>query len=180
MSAQFQENRQAIEWRVAPRDPDNPPGPVLRRWLTFTGLLTVQLRRACGDGFHLQLLEQIDGPGLMVPGRSLRKVILWCGAVPCVYAESHLPPEALDAVPGLRSLGKDPLGETLQSQPGVSRGDFVFTCLRDPDLPVPLDSLAEPALWARRSTFEVGGSRLVVAEAFLPGILDCDPAPVGD
>lgn len=180
MSAQFQDQEQAIEWLDAPRDPDHPPAPILRRWLTYTGLLTRQLRQACEDSFRLQVLEQGDGAGVMVRERSLRRVILWCAEVPCVYAESHLPHETLERIPSLRRLGNDPLGEMLQSQPGVSRSGFGYACLREAELPAPLESMVQPPLWARRSSFTVGGSGLVVAEAFLPGIIGCEPAPAGD
>lgn len=180
MSAQFQENGQAIEWLHAPRDPQHPPGPALCDWLTYSGLLTVRLKQACGRGFSLQLLDQRDGTGLMLARASLRRVILWRGDLPCVYAESYLPHEALDAMPGLRSLGRDPLGETLQSQAGVTRGAFSFALLRDPDFPPPLAATTHEAVWARRSSFRVGEAELVVAEAFLPGILDCGPARGGE
>lgn len=171
MSAEIKQPQQGLEWLETPTDPVYRPDAVLRDWLTYEGLLTARLKSACQGTFRLQLLDQGSGPGLMVDEVWLRRVILWCDNVPCVYAESHLPHEALSELPSLRSLGNDPLGETLQDHPDVSRGEFDYALIQSPRLPAPLEAISESPLWARRSIFSVGFSRLTVAEAFLPGIV---------
>lgn len=170
MSAQVKDPLQPLEWLVSPRDDECPPSPALLEWLTFEGLLTVRLKQACPRGFRLELLPAGSGAGVLVTEARIRQVILWCGENPCVYAESHLPREALALVPSLRRLGGDPLGEALQSHPDVTRGDFEFVLLHAPRLPAPLEDHAAGPRWARRSKFRVGGSSLEVAEIFLPGI----------
>lgn len=170
MSAEIKQPQPVPEWRESPQDPVNPPGSVLRDWLTDEGLLTVRLKSACRGTFRVQLLDQVNGPGLMINEVWIRRVILWCGDIPCVYAESHLPHEALSELPTLRSLGNDPLGETLQNHPNVSRGEFDYALMQSPHLPDPLEATARGPLWARRSKFSVGFSSLTVAEVFLPGI----------
>lgn len=147
----------------------------MRDWLTYEGLLTVRLKQACGKGFRLQVLGDKAGPGLMVNEEWIRRVVLWCGDAPCVYAESFLPHEALAVLPSLRNLGNDPLGETLQSHPDVSRGPFDYALLRSPRLPISISGEIGGPIWARRSRFSVGGSSLTVAEAFLPGMLEFRP-----
>lgn len=171
MSAQMKPSVPAIHWQAAPRYEGRPPAPELLHWLTYEGLLTVRLKLACPDGFRLQLLEKQSGAGLLVADEPVRRIILWCGDLPCVYAESHLPSKTLALLPRLRSLGSDPLGEALQSQPGVGRGPFEYAALESLALPVPLGTETEEPLWARRSNFLVGDSSLTVAEVFLPGIL---------
>lgn len=171
MSAQFQQNEQPLNWLDAPRDRAHPPEAALSAWLTYSGLLTMRMKKICASGFRLERLRDDTGPGLMVDEPWLRRVVLWCGGAPCVYAESHLPRQALESLPGLRALGNDPLGETLQAEGGVSRSDFEYALLYEPTLPGSLRAEGAGPIWARRSFFDVGGSPLIVAEAFLPGIL---------
>ena len=175
MSAQLQENRPALNWLESPTDPRRPPGASLQPWLTYAGLLTVRMKKLCAHGFRLELLDDDAGPGLMLDEPWLRRVVLWCGDVPCVYAESHLPRPTLESIPGLKNLGSDPLGETLQATVGVSRGPFEYALLLDPALPKTVQSASAATLWARRSAFTVGNASLVVAEAFLPGISALQP-----
>jgi len=170
MSADVQDQFTPLEWLEHPYDREFPPRPALREWLTYEGLLTVRLKQACPDGFHLELLQAGAGPGLLVAEAYIRQVILWCGEHPCIYAESHLPPEALALLPSLRRLGGDALGETLQAHPDVTRGDFEYALLRAPRLPAVLQDHVEGRLWARRSKFKVRESNLAVAEVFLPAI----------
>jgi chorismate--pyruvate lyase len=174
MSAEVREKPSSLHWTASPDE----SGTALREWLVYEGLLTLRMKRACGDAFRLQLLETQAGAGLMLARVDIRRVILWCGDHPCIYAESHLPPRALALLPALRQLGSDPLGETLQAQPGISRGPFEYATLHAPRLPRPIEETACEMLWARRSCFEFGQSRLSVAEAFLPGILELDLASI--
>jgi chorismate-pyruvate lyase len=170
MSAEVQDQFRPLEWLEHPLDREFPPRPALREWLTYEGLLTVRLKQACPDGFRLELLQAGAGPGLLVAEEHIRRVILWCGEYPCIYAESHLPQEALALLPSLRRLGGDALGEALHAHPDVTRGDFEYALLRAPKLPSVLLDHVEGRLWARRSKFKVGDSNLAVAEVFLPRI----------
>ncbi len=73
-------------------------------------------------------------------------------------------------VPGLRNLGSDPLGEALQTHPDVSRTDFEYALLGNLELPSEIGDEITAPLWARRSSFVIGGISLPVAEVFLPAI----------
>lgn len=170
MSAEIQQSEQMLDWRASLSSLGQAPGAELAAWLECTGLLTMRLKRACAGGFRLQLLNGVSEPGLMIDDSAVRRVVLWCNDEPCVYAESCLSGDVLQRIPGLRRLGTDPLGETLQSYPGVSRGAFEFAVLEAPALPAPLSGLGGAPLWARRSAFDVGGAALTVAEVFLPAI----------
>lgn len=171
MSAEIEQQVEVTEWLDAPLDAVNPPHPELKAWLTFDGLLSVKLKLACGERFRLQVLDSATGPGLMTAERRIRRVILSCGDIACIYAESHIPLKALALVPKLRSLGNEPLGETLQSQTEARRGPFSYALLNSPNLPIQLGGIVDGPLWARRSSFYLAGSSLTVSEIFLPGIL---------
>ncbi|MDX1555965.1 MAG: chorismate lyase, partial [Xanthomonadales bacterium] len=147
--------------------------PVLRRWLTYEGLLTVRMKSACGSGFRLQLLER--APGALVDQNPSRRVILRCQEHACVYAESYLPREVLAVLPGLKNLGGDPLGEALQDRPDVARSAFEYALIRSPVLPAEIGLPNSPPLWARRSRFVVEGVSLLVAEVFLPAMEEMTP-----
>ena len=132
----------------------------------------MRLRKSCGIAFQLQLLEDRAGPGVLLPHKRIRRVILSCGQSPCVYAESHLPDSALSSMPRLRTLGRDPLGEALQARPDVVRGEFEFAVVDPALLASEVTGAGEEPLWARRSRFRVADSYLTVAEIFLPGIAE--------
>ena len=102
-----------------------------------------------------------------------RRIILWCGNQPCIYAETCIPKSTTAAHPWLAQLGDEPLGEQLLQKTDVSRSDFVFALFPTEQLPAALDELKSEALWARRSDFSIGTDALTVTEVFLPGILDC-------
>ena len=89
-----------------------------------------------------------------------------------VYAETVVPAATAEQHPWLLELGGDPLGETLQQRPDVSRGEFEFALLGPAQLPEHLARLgiADQPLWARRSQFSIDAAPLVVTEIFLPGI----------
>ncbi|HSN70913.1 MAG TPA: chorismate lyase [Steroidobacteraceae bacterium] len=152
-------------------------------WLTFEGLLTERLRQQCATGMRLRLIDQqqvIPDPDLRVvldcePEDALqREIELLAGDVPVVFARTVIPQSTVARHPWLADLGTQPLGETLATVPGVTRGPFEFTCLE------PGDELYERivgpggrramSLWARRSWFALDGHRLAVTEAFLPAV----------
>lgn len=115
-------------------------------------------------------MNDVSERGLMIHDHAVRRVVLWCNETPCVYAESCVSGDVLQRMPGLKRLGTDPLGETLQSYPGVSRGAFEYALLETATFPPPLEELGNAPMWARRSAFDVGGAELTVAEVFLPAI----------
>jgi chorismate--pyruvate lyase len=185
MSGQTPQTDNTIIWLSEPELPGHPLRPALRGWLTDDGLLTARMRRLCPDEFRLAVLANRAAEDSTAT--TVRRVILWCGGNACIYAETALPARTLELHPWLNQLGEEPLGETLQRRPGVSRGPFDFALLSPEQLPV---SLAEhfagghfangvaydvnEALWARRSAFMIGPEALTVTEIFLPGVTDCE------
>jgi chorismate-pyruvate lyase len=181
MSAQTPQTDNAIIWLSEPEPPGHPLRPALRGWLTDDGLLTARMRRLCPDEFRLEVLT--DRAAEDSTGTTVRRVILWCGGNACIYAETALPARTLELHPWLNQLGEEPLGETLQRRPDVSRGPFDFALLAPEQMPVPLaERFADgrfangvnEALWARRSAFMIGPEALTVTEVFLPGVSDCE------
>lgn len=90
-----------------------------------------------------------------------RKVLLQCGDIPWVAAHSLIPVSSMEGpLKQLRSLDTRPLGEFLFRDP----------CL----LRLPLEFTRSEALWGRRSLFYSHHRPLLVAEFFLPGLLEED------
>lgn len=170
MSVQNPKTPDAVHWLPEPDSPGQTPKPVLRSWLTETGLLTARMRRLCPDDFRLQVLADDTAADT----DALRRVLLCCGAGPCIYAETILPAATRAAHPWLCELGSEPLGEALRSRPDVQRGPFEFALFAPAQLPADVAGPAATALWARRSVFYLGSLSLTVTEIFLPGILDCE------
>lgn len=170
MSLQNLQPRAAILWLTEPQSPDAKPRPLLRSWLTDTGLLTPRMRRLCADEFRLQVLEDDATQAT----DTLRRVMLCCGDLPCIYAETFLPAKTRAAHPWLCELGSESLGEALQSRSDVSRGRFEYALLPSEQLPVTAKAGDESVLWARRSVFTVGHESLTVTEIFLPGLIECE------
>jgi len=170
MSLQNLQPCTAILWLTEPQSPDEKPRPLLRSWLTDTDLLTSRMRRLCADKFRLQVLED----DATQTSDTLRRVMLCCGDLPCIYAETFLPAKTRAAHPWLRELGSESLGEALQSRSDVSRGSFEYALLGPAQLPVNAKVSDESALWARRSVFTVRHEPLTVTEIFLPGLIECE------
>ncbi|HKJ17815.1 MAG TPA: chorismate lyase [Xanthomonadales bacterium] len=170
MSVEFDLPQPELEWLASPVHEVHQPDSTLLGWLRYRDVLTIRMKESSQAAFGLQLLEQCSGPGLMVNELNIRRVILWSGTVPCIYAESHIPNSALIALPALRQLGGDPLGEFLHKNSDVRRGEFEYALLQSPELPTPLEALSGRPMWARRARYSAGGSGLIVAEMFLPGI----------
>jgi chorismate--pyruvate lyase len=163
----------AIDWFNEPGDAGAYPGPELYGWLTDTGLLTARLRQQCGNNFRLAVIEDYAGAE---PGNNtdkLRRIVLWCGDRPCIYAETLLPQTTTAEHPWLKELGDEPLGETLQTRSDVNRGSFEFASLTAAQLPADIPAPTDGALWARRSEFFVGNTSLLVTEVFLPDFVEC-------
>lgn len=158
----------------------------LRPWLTGRDSLTARLIRHHGR-IRVTVLQQKTGQPLFdeiaaasLPGRHqslIREVLLLSDAGPMVFAHSVTGAGALRGELGLiRRQGNKPLGATLFANPRVQRSRLQLTRLRPSH---PLWQKAQrhlttlPAiLWARRSSFRLAGTCLLVTEVFLPGHLE--------
>lgn len=161
----------------------------LRRWLLDRGSLTRRIQDRCSR-FELKMLSQrvaaIDRDELSIMGMRrgesgvVREVSLGCGGQPAVFAHSVA---ALRARRGawrmLATLGVRPLGAALFADPRVERFPLRFRLLNSQhelyDSAIQLAGHRPAGLWARRSLFELRGSRLLVTEVFLPAILALAP-----
>jgi len=161
----------------------------LRRWLLDRGSLTRRIQQRCSQ-FQLELLSQRiatisrDEETIFSLRHGVRCVVrevsLHCGPQPVVFAHSVVEMRARHgAWRMLSSLGARPLGAALFADPRVERYPLRFRWLNSRhELYRNALKLAErpPAgLWARRSLFELNGSRLLVTEVFLPAILALAP-----
>lgn len=173
-----------LAWLSADAADALPEDPGLRGWLLDVGSLTSRLRRACNDGFRLELLGEADEA---VPGDArplldfdmarARRVRMFCGATLCVCATTLMPGVTLAGDPWLAKLGDRPLGDALLERGGIHRSAFEYT-RTDPDHPLFAPALEgidiRPAwVWARRSLFSLAAGRLLVYEIFLPGLTRC-------
>jgi len=161
----------------------------LRQWLLDRGSLTRRIQQRCSH-FQLELLSQRMATisrdeeaifGLRHGVRCVvREVNLNCGPQPVVFAHSVVELRARrGAWRMLSSLGTRPLGAALFADPRIERFPLRFRWLNNRhELYRNALKLVErpPAgLWARRSLFELRGSRLLVTEVFLPAILALAP-----
>ncbi len=147
-------------------------------WLFDQGSLTRRLTRLADGHFsvtplleHWQVLRDDECASLgLAPGSSgwVREVYLRGHGTPWVYARSVAGRQALEADGlALAALGSRSLGELLFTTPAFVRQP-IEVC-RYPDTWLPADQ-AHDGLWARRSRFDRGALRILVAEVFLPGL----------
>ncbi|WP_374356923.1 chorismate lyase [Chitinimonas sp.] len=158
----------------------------LRDWLVHTGSLTIRLTarfpqfRVCLLRQHWALPNRDELRALGLARREMamvRDVVLMSGDTPLVFAHSVMPRQALFHGFGrLRQQGCRSLGATLFANPKIRRGKLAFRCL---DRHHRLHAATEAAvgrvparLWARRSRFELGQSRILVTEVMLPAVLE--------
>jgi chorismate--pyruvate lyase len=162
----------AAQWHSLPEHTGMIPEPAIHSWLQETGLLTARLRTLCADSFQLEVLEH-SPPSAAQPAK--RRIVLWCGTAPCIYAETIIPATTIDAHPWLATLGDEPLGERLSSQPNVSRSEFRFCQIAATTIPAEIITSTE-LHWSRQSDFKLASHPLTVTEVFLPGLLECQNA----
>lgn len=159
--------------RVLPR-----PQPELQAWLLDPGSLTQRLKERSAGLFRVQVLEEKwvrhTSPSLLqcfpiYLTRSRmwsRKVLLKCGDLPWVMAHSLIPVTTMvGELRCLRTLSERPLGEFLFSDPLLQRSQLELTQWRD--------------IYGRRSLFHLQGRPLLVAEFFLPALLEGQFPPEG-
>lgn len=164
------------------RSPDNQG---YLPWLRETGSLTARIR-ARSQQFGVRCLHQRHAPmqydeaaplslkqGVLV---KVRDVLLLADDEPVVFAHTVMarhPHHAFDR--SFAALGSRSLGSLLFSGPGVPRQPLEF-CQVDQrhflyqQAHLSMQALP-PILWARRSLFQYGAKKLLVAEVFLPAIL---------
>lgn len=151
--------------QVVPR-----PLPALQSWLLDPGSLTSRLKQLAGARFNVRVLEEgwlrHTSPALLqcfephVARQRLwsRKVLLQCGETPWVAAHSLIPVGSMQGpLKRLRRLDERPLGEFLFRDPTLRRFQLELTQAGD--------------VWGRRSLFYLHNQPLLVAEFFLPALL---------
>jgi len=166
-----------------------------RSWLLDSASLTLRIKNHCrnkhlGD-FSVKLLRQ----GMAIPSNDevqrlklkhrhyalIREVLLYCGDTPVIFARTVIPIKTLSGPQRqLAHLGNRPLGEFLFAQPALQRDAMEVTSLTNGhqlyDIAVQnLDKKPEQ-LWARRSIFRLKDKPLLVAEVFLPDLLNSKQA----
>lgn len=145
----------------------------LLSWLLDPGSLTQRLRQMSQGQFNVKVLEegwqQRSAPSLLqcfpphvVHARMWsRKVVLRCGETPWVAAHSLIPVSSMEGpLKRLRRLNERPLGEFLFRDPHLQRSQ--------------LEIVRSGEIWGRRSLFISHHRPLLVAEFFLPALLEED------
>jgi len=146
------------------------PAPALQSWLLDPGSLTARLKAMAGSQFRVRVLEEAwvhpCSPALLqcfqphVARQRMwsRKVLLQCGQTPWVAAHSLIPHSSMQGpLKRLRRLDERPLGEFLFREPTMQRFQLELT--------------HDDGIWGRRSLFYLHGRPLLVAEFFLPALL---------
>lgn len=169
---------EASQWLQAGEFPMDQVPTGLRRWLDSGGMLTRRLKKCCGPGFRLRLLEQRPAMANELNGGGLcREVSLECGPLRTIFARSLIPSVTLAVYPWLAELAENPLGETLAEKPSMKRSGFSFAIV-SPGQPLyaaalPPGAETPPVLYTRRSEFRLDDHPLWVCEVFLPAICLC-------
>ena len=138
-------------------------------WLLDEGSLTAKLTQASHGQFAVEVVEETwtlanrnyrEVFGLHRTQRMWsRKVILKGQGRPWVTAHSVIPVSSLNSpLKQLKYLNTRPLGALLFSTPGMQRG--------------PVQICKTPLGWGRRSLFFLYNKPLMVAEYFLPDLVD--------
>jgi len=158
----------------------------LRPWLHDRGSLTKRLQQRSGGHFCVQVLAQrwekprlseAAALGVSWQRRSLIREVLLCGAgQPWVYARSVIPLSVLHGELGyLRRLGSRPLGALLFGNPAIRREPISVRRWRPEALPAVVAAAVCTPLWGRQSVFRHRDGGILVAEVFLPALLDSLP-----
>lgn len=149
-----------------------------RDWLFDRSSLTRRLRALSDDEFEVIPLREAVGPILpeecrvlgLQPGVMgwIREVYLTGFGRPWVYARSvinHRDVEESDSA--LLQLGNVPLGSLLFGEKPYKRSEIEVCRYRDA---INASSRVAYPLWARRSVFSRGQTRVLVHEMFLPAL----------
>lgn len=154
----------------------NWPDTQTRDWLCEQGSLTRFLKLASDGQFRVQVLEEHEqtianallrsefGPLAEEHCVWSRKVALYGRGQPWVLAHTLMPAHSeLSELKQVRELGSKPLGEFLFDHPDLQRSHLHFTNLPS-------------GIWGRKSLFFLFGKPIMVAEFFLPELLEL-PVP---
>lgn len=161
-----------IRWFTRSQRFAYPPPPALETWLFDAGSLTKRLQRKSHGCFRVEVHRQRwQKPRLdealalgIAPSRwaLIREVTLWGNDTAWVQARSVLPAATLRGKTRyLAHLGTRPLGGALFKEPSLQR--------------LPLQYAYTAPLWGRRSVFLVRHKPVLVAEYFLPALLNAAP-----
>ena len=156
-------------------------------WVERTGSLTARMRRRCGPDFAVQVFSEgwrrpaLDEAVRLDLDRRrvawVREVALCCGSRPLIMARSVIPADSLrGSNRALRRLGTRPLGELLFAGAGTARDPLETARLERRHWLarrlVPDAVSSSETLWARRTVHWLQGRPLLVAEVFLPELVE--------
>lgn len=149
------------------------PSTQLLSWLLDPDSLTARLRQMSHGQFNVKVLHegwqqhcdasllQCFPPHVVQARMWSRKVLLRCGETPWVAAHSLIPISSMEGpLKRLRRLNERPLGEFLFRDPNLQRSQ--------------LEIARSAQIWGRRSLFISHHRPLLVAEFFLPALLEAD------
>lgn len=159
---------------------------VLRPWLDEQASLTARLARFCGGPVRVRVLREQWARPLVDEARALgvrpqqhvwvREVLLRCRGTSWVYARTVMPRESLRGRQrALLRLGERPLGSVLFARTPVTRSPLTFRCLGERHRlfqAIARHVNVTGPLWARRSILSVSGRGVLVAEVFLPMLVE--------
>jgi chorismate--pyruvate lyase len=141
-------------------------------WITNPGSLTKRLKEKSAGNFQVELVEEKWQSSLPQDLRALfgpvgkdhrfwsRKVVLLGRSQPWIQAHTLLPEHSLESpLREVMELNEKPLGEYLFNHPELIRTEMDVTAVGSDT-------------WARRSLFYLFNKPVLVAEFFLPHLLE--------
>ena len=162
-----------------------------REWLLDNLSLTQRIKSHCLNSqlgcFSVRVLHQ----GMKIPSTDeinrlklknrryalIREVLLFCGNSPLIYARTVIPIKTLTGKQRqLAHLGNKPLGAFLFAQSYLQRDVMEVATLSSGHqlFESAVANLQHPPanIWGRRSVFRLRNKPLLVAEVFLPGLIE--------
>ncbi|MEM7612161.1 MAG: chorismate lyase [Pseudomonadota bacterium] len=146
-------------------------GGSLADWLLSDRLMTPDMQRSLAHPIAINVLREefvpapVDVAALIEDCPSelwLREIVMRANGVLLVHALCFATAATLKKHLWLKTLGDRPLGGQLATLDGVARTHMSFCAAAQ--LHGDLASKAGPGAWARRSVFELQGSKLVLIE----------------
>lgn len=151
-------------------------------WLFDTSSLTARMIDLCGSGFSVRLISQqwqpMDAEEIAamslgcVRAALVRQVLLCCHDKPLVYARTVIPVTTVQgAQRRYANMGSRPLGAMLFADRTMQREQVQVAKLPASNQ-VNKYTGQQAVVWGRRSVFRVSGKPILVAEYFLPELLE--------